>query len=100
MKELTVLKAGDSEGLSIAVGKDGNILRIGRDSEVAGALAGCEFEEVIDASGCSVIPGLVDAHTHPVWVGDRVHEFAMKVSSPIMEAILYLNGDWGECGLE
>ena len=24
--------------------------------------------------------GLVDAHTHPVWAGDRVHEFAMKVS--------------------
>ena len=24
--------------------------------------------------------GLVDAHTHPVWAGDRVHEFAMKVN--------------------
>ena len=23
----------------------------------------------------------MDAHTHPVWVGDRVHEFAMKVST-------------------
>jgi len=23
--------------------------------------------------------GLVDAHTHAVWAGDRVHEFAMKV---------------------
>ena len=28
-----------------------------------------------------MIPGLVDAHTHPVWEGDRVHEFAMKVGS-------------------
>lgn len=29
---------------------------------------------------CAVFPlGLVDAHTHPVWAGDRVHEFAMKV---------------------
>ena len=34
---------------------------------------------MIDASGQCVIPGLVDAHTHPVWEGDRVHEFAMKV---------------------
>ena len=25
-------------------------------------------------------PGLVDAHTHSIWAGDRVHEFAMKVS--------------------
>ncbi len=40
---------------------------------------GCSFERCIDASGMSVLPGLMDAHTHPVWVGDRVHEFAMKV---------------------
>lgn len=25
--------------------------------------------------------GLVDAHTHPVWAGDRVHEFALKVGT-------------------
>ena len=24
--------------------------------------------------------GFVDAHTHPVWSGDRVHEFAMKMA--------------------
>ena len=36
-------------------------------------------EKIIDASGRSVLPGLVDAHTHPVWAGDRVHEFSMKV---------------------
>ena len=80
MNELAILNAGNSEGLSIAVGKDGNILCIGKDSEVSSALSGCEFDEVVDARGCSVVPGLVDAHTHPVWVGDRVHEFAMKVN--------------------
>ena len=26
--------------------------------------------------------GLVDGHTHAVWAGDRVHEFAMKVMQP------------------
>lgn len=81
MNELAILNAANSEGLSIAVGRDGNILCIGKDSEVSSALSGCEFDEVVDAGGCSVIPGLVDAHTHPVWVGDRVHEFAMKVNS-------------------
>lgn len=38
-----------------------------------------EAEQVIEAEGKCIVPGLVDAHTHPVWVGDRVHEFAMKV---------------------
>lgn len=23
----------------------------------------------------------MDAHTHPVWAGERVHEFAMKVTA-------------------
>ena len=31
-----------------------------------------------------MLPGLVDAHTHPVWEGDRVNEFAMKVSLEIV----------------
>jgi len=30
--------------------------------------------------GKCVLPGLVDAHTHPVWSGDRVHEFALKLA--------------------
>lgn len=38
-----------------------------------------QAEQVIEADGKCIVPGLVDAHTHPVWVGDRVHEFAMKV---------------------
>lgn len=25
--------------------------------------------------------GFVDAHTHPIWAGDRVHEYARKVRS-------------------
>jgi imidazolonepropionase-like amidohydrolase len=34
----------------------------------------------VDCKGGSVIPGLVDGHTHPVFAGDRVHEFAMKLA--------------------
>jgi hypothetical protein len=26
------------------------------------------------------MPGLIDGHTHPVWAGDRVHEFEMKLA--------------------
>ncbi len=79
MKNISVLEA-DVEGLSVAVGKDGNIISLGTDSHVGEELQGATFKRVLDAEGMSVVPGLVDAHTHPVWLGDRVHEFAMKVS--------------------
>ena len=74
-------KVGVVSGLSIAVDKEGRIAAIGTDHEVDSRMDGCSFEQCIDVLGMSVIPGLVDAHTHPVWVGDRVHEFAMKVGS-------------------
>src|ERR1041385_5214517 len=33
----------------------------------------------IDASGCVLAPGFVDAHTHPVFAGTRVAEFELRV---------------------
>ncbi|CAJ0942226.1 unnamed protein product, partial [Mesorhabditis belari] len=36
--------------------------------------------EIIDAQKGVILPGLVDAHSHPVFAGDRVHEFAMKLA--------------------
>jgi imidazolonepropionase len=36
-------------------------------------------EPSLDASGCVVLPGFVDPHTHIVWAGDRAAEFEMKM---------------------
>src|SRR5207248_2863345 len=36
--------------------------------------------DLLDAAGACVIPGLVDAHTHPVFAGSRADEFAERVS--------------------
>mmetsp|Transcript_2100 Transcript_2100/g.7602 ORF Transcript_2100/g.7602 Transcript_2100/m.7602 type:complete len:438 (+) Transcript_2100:2404-3717(+) len=38
------------------------------------------YDQIIDCTGKAVIPGLVDAHTHPVWTGDRTDEFALKLA--------------------
>ncbi|KAI8511180.1 putative imidazolonepropionase [Branchiostoma belcheri] len=45
-----------------------------------GKYGSTKFDRVIDAAGMSILPGLIDGHTHPVWAGDRVHEFAMKLA--------------------
>lgn len=83
MKTITILDSTSSRGLSVAVGTDGLIAGIGFDDEVDIMLAGSSVEREVVATGMSVIPGLVDGHTHPVWVGDRVHEFAMKVTGTV-----------------
>ncbi len=80
MQTVAVLDSDPSRGLSVAVDMEGVIAAIGFDDEVDVLLARSAVDREIDATGMSVVPGLVDAHTHPVWVGDRVHEFAMKAS--------------------
>ncbi|KAL4676575.1 hypothetical protein H8959_010720 [Pygathrix nigripes] len=68
------------EGASLVVGKDGFIKAIGPADVIRRQFSGETFEEIIDCSGKCILPGLVDAHTHPVWAGERVHEFAMKLA--------------------
>ena len=58
---------------------DGLIAAIDYDDKLEEKWKEHSFDQILDASGCCIVPGLVDAHTHPVWAGDRVEEFAMKV---------------------
>merc|ERR1719454_2659099 len=53
---------------------------VGPQQEVTERFAESSFKLVVSAGGGAVLPGLVDGHTHPVWAGDRVHEFAMKLA--------------------
>src|SRR5438309_8867777 len=57
--------------------RGGRVVWIGddRDLESQVALDG----DLLDAAGACVIPGLVDAHTHPVFAGSRADEFAERV---------------------
>ncbi len=65
--------------------RDGAIVATGRSDEIEGQLPG--DAEVVDATGRVVLPGFVDAHTHPVFGGNRVDEFEMRARGATYEEI-------------
>lgn len=56
--------------------RDEKILAVGPTDELQQGYPG---EPVLDASGCVVMPGFVDPHTHVIWAGDRAAEFEMRL---------------------
>jgi len=68
---------------------DGKIAALGSTSEL---LAAYPHEPVLNAGGCVVMPGLVDAHTHLVWAGDRAAEFEMRLQGKTYLEIMAAGG--------
>ena len=79
MRDLAILENG---GMLV---RDGVIEALGEIEVPAGA-------EVIDASGCVVLPGFVDAHAHPVFAGNRVDEFELRSLGASYEEIAARGG--------
>lgn len=48
--------------------------------------------EIIDAQNCCLIPGFVDAHTHPVFWNTREKEFIMRIEGKSYEEISEAGG--------
>lgn len=69
--------------------QDGKIIATGHTADL---LAAHPEEERLDASGCAVLPGFVDPHTHVAWVGDRAAEFEMKMAGAKYLDILAAGG--------
>src|SRR5215217_7196431 len=78
---------GIIENGAIAI-EDGCILRVGKRTELAGFRA----EEVVALGGAWVTPGLVDCHTHLVFVGTRADEHAMRRAGATYEEIANAGG--------
>jgi imidazolonepropionase len=71
---------------SIAVSKD-RIVAIGPPEEVMRDIpSGTGFESV-DGRGKVALPGLIDCHTHPAYLGDRAAEFELRSSGASYEEI-------------
>ncbi|HEY2797569.1 MAG TPA: imidazolonepropionase [Thermoanaerobaculia bacterium] len=60
--------------------ENGRLVFVGTEPEYARAYAGRPAATTLDAAGRAVIPGLVDAHTHPVWLGDRGAEIGRRLA--------------------
>src|ERR1044071_2071491 len=84
MQELGIIEDG------AALARDGVIVALGASSEVA-PRASREAHR-IDASNSVVMPGFVDAHTHPVFAGTREDEYEMRASGLTYQEIAAKGG--------
>lgn len=76
------------EGGAVAVDR-GRVVAVGPSEALAEAFAP---RTRLDAAGCAVLPGFVDAHTHPVFARWRDDEFARRCRGETYEQILAAGG--------
>lgn len=69
--------------------RDEKIVAVGPTSELR---ASYRDEPTLDASGCVILPGFVDPHTHLIWAGDRAREFEMRLEGAKYLEILAAGG--------
>ncbi len=70
--------------------RDAKIVRVGTRQEVEPQLpSDCG---VVDADGRIVLPGFVDAHTHPVFGGQRADEFELRAAGATYQQIAAAGG--------
>lgn len=61
-------------------GSEGKIVFVGSAADAATAVTLTANAQVIDARGCTVVPGFVDPHTHLVFAGDRRDELRRRLA--------------------
>jgi len=84
LRELSIIEQG------AMLIRNGAIERVGPQ-----AMLNSEFPsdcEILDAGNRVVLPGFVDAHTHPVFAGTRVDEFEQRTAGATYEEIAAAGG--------
>lgn len=84
MRELCIIKDG------ALLARDGVIVAVGAASEVRPQAGPNALR--IDAGNSVVMPGFVDAHTHPVFAGTREDEYEMRAAGLTYQQIASLGG--------
>ncbi len=67
--------------------ENGRLVFAGTEEDYRRGYAGNPASVSIDASGKTLLPGLVDSHTHPVWAGDRGEEIGRRLAGESYAAI-------------
>jgi imidazolonepropionase len=71
-----------------AVRAEGGVLTfVGTEADYRREYSGRPADVTVDAAGRTLLPGLVDAHTHPVWTGDRGQEIGRRLAGESYAAI-------------
>lgn len=70
--------------------RDGLVVQVGPDLDVYAA-------RVVDATGCLVLPGIIDAHTHPVYADDLAETSLAGASGGVTTLIAFVGAfpSWG-----
>jgi imidazolonepropionase len=72
--------------------EDGVLVFVGTEADYRRQFGGRPADATVDATGKTLLPGLVDAHTHPVWVGDRGEEIGRRLAGESYSAIAASGG--------
>lgn len=84
LRELSIIKDG------AMLVRDDRIEKVGPRAEIEPLIGpGCD---VIDAGSRIVLPGFVDAHTHPVFAGSRANEFEERATGATYQGIAARGG--------
>ena len=87
MRELSIV----ADGAMLVVGE--RIAKVGSRNEIEPLIetSGADCE-VVDAGGRVVLPGFVDAHTHPVFAGTRAGEFEKRAEGATYQELAARGG--------
>src|SRR6186997_542067 len=84
LRELSIIQDG------AMLVSDGRIDRVGSRQQIESTIA--SNAEVVDAGGRIVLPGFIDAHTHPVFAGTRADEFEERATGVSYQEIAARGG--------
>jgi imidazolonepropionase len=86
MRDLGIIRHG------ALAARRGKIVWTGPTADLLTSVRPVAFSKLIDAYGKTVMPGLVDPHTHLVFAGARENEFALRIQGKTYQEIAAAGG--------